>query len=442
MKSLRIIQIVPGSGGTFYCQNCLRDEALVQALRGLGHEVIMVPMYLPHFQGDFGLRPDAPVFFGAISTYLREKSAFFRKVPTWIQRMLDASFLLQWAGRKSGSTSAEGMEDMTLSMLRNPERHHGEELAQLIAWLKESGKPDVVHLSNALLMGLAEPIRRALNIPVVCSLQDENTWVDAMEPGAAQTIWRVMSDKAAHVAAFVSVSRAYAAQMQDRMDLHQDKIHVVPVGLTFPDCPPAPLPFDPPVIGFLSKLSPALGLDLLVDAFIAIKRSDLPEVQLRAFGGVIGSDKVFVADLERRIAREGFERDAAQFIPLYDPAAKQKFLSELTVLSVPIPQGEAFGLFQIEAMGFGIPVVQPDAGAFPEVIEATGGGVIYDALQPDGLRNTLVSLLRDPDRARRLGRLGHRSVREKFGVDQAARRTLDVYARCLNQTNAEHHASI
>ena len=44
---MKIVHIIPGTGGAFYCGNCLRDSHLVKALRTIGHDVIKVPMYLP-----------------------------------------------------------------------------------------------------------------------------------------------------------------------------------------------------------------------------------------------------------------------------------------------------------------------------------------------------------------------------------------------------------
>ena len=65
---MRILYILPGSGGSFYCQNCLRDMALADALRQRGHTVISMPLYLPATAQ--AAAPDAvPVFYGAVSLY-------------------------------------------------------------------------------------------------------------------------------------------------------------------------------------------------------------------------------------------------------------------------------------------------------------------------------------------------------------------------------------
>ena len=156
---MKIVHIVPGSGGTFYCENCMRDNALVKALRRMGHDVVMVPLYLPMFADDPELSEDVPVFFGGINVYLQQKLALFRKTPRWLDRLADARWILELAARKAGTTRAAGLGDMTLSMLRGADGNQAKELDRLIKWLAENERPDIVHLSNALLIGLARRIR-------------------------------------------------------------------------------------------------------------------------------------------------------------------------------------------------------------------------------------------------------------------------------------------
>jgi glycosyltransferase involved in cell wall biosynthesis len=102
-------------------------------------------------------------------------------------------------------------------------------------------------------------------------------------------------------------------------------------------------------------------------------------------------------------------------------------MQTISVLSVPSPRGESFGMFIAEALAAGVPVVQPDTGGYPEVVNATGGGLIYDVNDPDGLVNALESLLLDPDRARAMGQQGRDVVNEQYGVDRMADDVVRVY---------------
>ncbi|MFC1569901.1 glycosyltransferase [bacterium] len=265
---MRKIEIIPGTGGSFYCENCVRDSALVKGLRKLGHDVIMVPLYLPLSIDDPGLAEGSPLFFGAINLYLKQMFTPFRKAPKWLQNVLDSTPFLDFAAKRAGSTRAQGLEEMTISMLKGEDGNQAAELDQLIQWLKTEGKPDVVHLANALLLGLARRIKQELNVPVVCSLQDEDFWLDAMESHYLEETKRVLADRARDVDAFISVSHYFAEKMQSYIQMPPERLFIVPIGLDLAGYDPAPLDLDPPVIGYLSRLCPVLGLDILIDAFI------------------------------------------------------------------------------------------------------------------------------------------------------------------------------
>ncbi len=170
-RPLRIAYIVPGNAGRFYCENCLRDSGLVRALARLGHKPIEVPVYLPHqVEADRAANENAlpaPIFYGAINLYLKHQFAFFGNAPGWLNRLLDAPGLLRWASRLAGATEAHGMGELTLSMLKGERGGQAEELEKLIDWLRTEARPDVVHLSNMLLIGMARRIRQSLGVPVL-----------------------------------------------------------------------------------------------------------------------------------------------------------------------------------------------------------------------------------------------------------------------------------
>jgi glycosyltransferase involved in cell wall biosynthesis len=432
---MNVIHVTPSSGGSFYCQNCLRDAALLRALRQLGHDVVMAPMYLP-LTGDRG-EPlgDTPVFYGAVNLYLKQCLPFLSRAPRWLERWLDSPAVLGWAARKSGSTRAHGLEALTLSMLRGEDGRQAGQLDDLCAWLaQQQPKPDVIHLSNALLLGLARRLRQRLDVRIVCSLQDEDVWVDAMEPGAAEHIWGLMTERAADVDRFIAVSRYYAEKMRERLRLAPERVCVVPLGIELTGYAPAAAPVAPPVIGYLSRMSEPLGLGLLVEAFIRLKKdARFHDLRFKATGGMTGDDRLFVDGLRRRLEKHGILRDA-EFAPDFTREQRLAFLAALSVLSVPVRNGEAFGMYLLEAMAAGVPVVQPRVGAFPEIVEATGGGILYSPNDVHSLTGALASLLLDPERARELGRRGRAAVERDFSIERMARDVAAVYenARTLS----------
>jgi glycosyltransferase involved in cell wall biosynthesis len=409
----------------------MRDSALVRTLRTQGHDVTMVPMYLPILTDSEGISGDVPVFFGGINVYLQQHSKIFRSTPRWLDKMLDSPWMLRQAAAREGTVEASGLGPMTLSMMKGMDGNQKKELHRLVDWLVKHDKPDVVHLSNSLLLGLAPELKSTLGVPVLCSLQDEEMWLDAIDEPYNGMCWEAMASHAADVDAFVSVSQWYADEMCMRMSIDPTKMRVVPLGISLEDRDVAPRTFDPPVIGYLSKMTASLGLGVLVDAFITLKKNPrLSNLKLRATGGLLGGDVEFVAGLKQELAKHGIEGDA-EFLDGFDAAERRDFIQSLSVLSVPASDGEAFGMFITEALAAGVPVVQPDAGAYPEVVDATGGGVLYNTETPGALAEALESLLLDPDRARELGQQGRTAVFDRFGVERMAEDMAAVYGSLL-----------
>lgn len=406
---MRILSLTPGTGGTFYCQNCLRDGQMVRSLRKRGHDIVVVPLYLPILLDSEGLNNEK-VFFGGVNVYLQQRLGLFRNTPRWLDKLLDAPWMLRLAAKQEGSTRAADLGPMTYSMLQGRDGLQRKEFDRLLEWLKTEPKPDLVHVSNALLLGVAAEIRRVLGVPVVCSLQDEDTFIDAMTPAWRERVWKLMAEKARELDCFIAVSKWYAEKMRARLQLPPEKMRTVYLGVEWDFVEPIALDFQSPVLGFLSRIHPSQGFSDLMDAFIELKKDPrLKNLRLRATGGVTSGDKDYVREAMAHAERAGVAADV-EIIEEFNRAARHEFLRTLTVLSAPAREGEAFGLFTVEANAHGVPVVQPDAGAFKEIVETTGGGVIYDLADKTGLVESLRRVLTDHDFARALGAKGHAHV--------------------------------
>ena len=424
---MKVIHIDPGAGGTFYCQNCMRDCSLVHALRKQGLDVIMVPMYLPILIDSDEVSRDVPVFFGGINVYLQQQFSVFRYTPRWLDKLFDLPWMLRQAAAREATTEASELGPLTLSMLQGEDGNQKKEMSRLIEWLVHQEKPDLIHISNALLLGLAEPLKREVGVPIVCSLQDEQTWLVDMDDAHAKQCWEVMSAHAKHVDAFITVSEWNGKEMAQRLDIPADKMNIVPLGIDLDEREAQTPSFDPPVLGYLSKMTESLGLGLLVDAFIALKKKPgLENLKLRATGGQMGPDAAYVTGLKKILAAEGLEKDA-EFIEGFDPDQRNNFLQSISILSVPSTRGESFGMFIAEALMEGVPVVQPNTGGYAEVVHATGGGLVYDVNNPEGLVDALETLLRDPERAHAMGEHGRKQVIEHFGIERMASEVAAIY---------------
>lgn len=427
---MKIINIVPGFGGSFYCGNCLRDSSYVRSLVEAGHDAVTLPIYLPlTLNGE--KQSDTPVFYGAINIYLKQKFPFLRRMPKWLEHFFNSPFLMSYAAKKAGSTRAHGLEEITISMLKGHEGYQKEELQHLIDFLKHHEKPDVVHLSNALLMGLARKIKDELGIPVVCSLQDEDVWIDAMDDSYQEKLWNLFSEKAKDVDAFIAVSHFYGDVMKKRMNISEDKLNVIHVGIdpeVFEMSTPA---FDPPVIGFMSRMNEENGFEVFIDALIELKSiPEFKDVKLRCSGGQTGDDIKFIQRQVKKLKKHGFENDV-EFIEEYREKYLSEFFQPLTLLSVPVLKGEAFGLYQIESLACGVPLVQPALGAFPEIIEATRGGVTYTPNKSMALAKKLQEVLSNPDQLIEMSKAGRKSIEEHFNSRKLIKKMMNVYEQVV-----------
>lgn len=427
---MNIIQIIPGSGGSFYCGNCMRDSKYVNALRKLGHNVIKVPMYLPLFAEDQD-NSDIPIFYGAISTYLKQQYPIFRKAPKWFDKILNSKPLMKLAASMAGSTRADGLEDMTISMLLGEEGKQKDELDEMVNWISEHCKPDVIHISNALLLGLARRIREKMSVPVVCSLQDEDVWVDAMKPEFRQKIWNLMHDRSKDVDAMIGVSHFFSNEMKKKMNLPDDKVHCLYLGVDYEDYKFVSSAEKPRNVGYISRMCHENGFHIVVDAFILLKKDQrFKDVKLIATGGSTGDDSKYIKEQKRKIQNNGLEGDF-EIIDNFEGDARNVFFEKVAIVSVPVLIGEAFGMYLLESMASGIPVVQPALGAFPEIIELSEGGIIYEPNTSEILSETWKSILLDPEKLESLSNAARQGVKEKFNIHNHANEIVDLYKKLI-----------
>jgi len=423
---MRIIHIIPGSGGSFYCGNCLRDSKYVVALRKMGHEVIKVPMYLPLFAHEHD-HSGIPVFYGAISIYLKQLYPIFEKAPKWFDKFLNSKPMLKMAAGMAGSTRAKGLSEMTISMLKGEHGNQHEELDRMIDWIRNHYPADIVHLSNALLSGLAPRIKEKLEVPVYCSLQDEDVWIDVMKPEFRQEAWNLMHENARSIDRFISVSRYFSTFMKERIGLPDYKIKTIYLGIDPADYEYIPISEKPRNIGFISRMCEENGLDILVEAFISLKnRRGFQDVKLILTGGSTGDDKHYINKLKKRINESGFH-DQVEIRENFGEEGRKEFFRQVSVVSVPVKIGEAFGLYLLESMASGVPVVQPALGAFPEIIQKSGGGVIYKPNEPEILAGSLAGLLSDPQRLAGLSVAGYQGVHRFFDIFTHAKELVTSY---------------
>jgi glycosyltransferase involved in cell wall biosynthesis len=424
---VRILQITAGAGG-MYCGSCLRDNALAAELLARRHDVLLLPVYTPTLTDEENVS-DGHVFFGGISVYLEQHVPLFRKSPAVLDRLWDKASVIRAATGRGVSVDPDDLGGLTVSTLKGEEGFQAKEFRKLLGHLDGLPAFDLVVLPNSLLISLAPALKRALGCPVVCTLQGEDLFLEGLrEPYRAESK-ALIARHAASVDGFVATSAYYADFMAGYLGLDPAKVHTVPLGITLDGHHPAEGPRSGPfVFGYLARIAPEKGLHLLAEAYRILRREHgLVECRLAVAGYLAPADRGYMADVTARLREWGLDGEF-RYHGALDRDAKIAFLHSIDALSVPSPYAEPKGLYLLEALANGVPCVQPRHGAFPEVLARTGGGLLFEPNDAHSLAAQLLTLARDPDAARALGRHGAAGVREHHSVARMADRALEVYA--------------
>jgi glycosyltransferase involved in cell wall biosynthesis len=433
-NSPTIAYLTAGAAG-MYCGSCLHDNTLARELHRMGVDVHLIPAYTPIRTDEENAAIDR-VFFGGINVYLEQKVPLFRYLPSWLTSWLDRPGVLRWATSGGIETDARQLGAMTVSMLRGRHGHQRKELKKLVRWLGRELKPDLIVLTNSMLSGCLPDIKDALGVPALVNLQGDDVFLDSLVEPFRSQIMDLIQGLMRQADGFLVNSQYYAQHMAAYLDIPSDKIHQVPLGI---DVTGFPTPLDtlpaldnrPPTIGYLARLTPTKGLHLLVDAVIHLHRQlGHKNIRLHLAGWLGKSDRAYAEEQFDKLRAAGLE-GAYSYAGTIDRAEKVEFLRGLDVLSVPTTYREPKGLYVLEALAAGVPVVQPDHGAFPELLAATGGGRLVPPDDPVALADTLAQLLADPAECRALGQAGQETVWRDFDAPTMARQTWEVYRRFL-----------
>jgi glycosyltransferase involved in cell wall biosynthesis len=386
-----------------------------------------IPLYLPPDETNFENGFDKEVFFGAISMFLREKVRFLRNMPSFMDKIFDSKPLLKIAARQAGATRTHGYEGLTLNMIEGGNAFRKDEVDRLVQHLVKGGKPDIIHLSNALIIGIAKHIKKRINVKIVCSLLNEDDWIDEMDEPYRSLAWKMIAKEAQHIDSFVTPSNYFMNLFTARTDLKSTNIHIVPLGFDPEFTMPEKNESHDPAIGFFSRINYHNGFDKLVDAFIDLKaRNVLPGLTLNVCGGFTGDDKPFITSQMKKIREKGFQKSVKIFHEFHGDN-KIAFFRAVDVISVPVRKYDGYGLYILEANSAGIPVVQPSTGAFPELLGKTEGGIIYSPDTVEELSAALLRLLNDRKSISVLGETGSKRVRSELSLAKMSSGLSAVY---------------
>jgi glycosyltransferase involved in cell wall biosynthesis len=428
------ILYLTGGAGQMYCGSCLRDNALATELKSRGHDVTLLPVYTPTLTDEVNVSQDK-VFFGGISVYLEQYVSLFRNSPKWLDRLWDSRALLDLASRRSISTSPRMLGEMTVSMLEGEAGYQHKEISKLLDWLRDKDAPDIVSLPYTLLLGLAKPIKESLNRPVFCTLQGEDLFLEGLQEPYCSKAKELIRAQLSNVDAFISVSEYYADFMPEYLGIPRGKIHVVPLGINLEGYEKKQRRRSEPfTIGFFARLAPEKGLHVLADAYRRLRKDEsLTNARLEVAGYLAPEHRKYLEDIEQEMKSSGFGEEFS-YRGVLNREQKISFLQTLDVLSVPATYNEPKGIFLLEAMACGIPVVQPRRGGFTEIVEKTGGGLLVEADDVNSLARGILRLARAPELLEELSESGFAKVREHYSVARMADSSLDAYESLLKPT--------
>ncbi len=415
-----------------FCGSCMHDNTLAAALVAQGHDALLMPTYTPIRTDEMDVS-SRKIYFGGINVYLQQKSWLFRKTPWFVDQLLNARWLLKFVSRWANQTPYEDLGDLTISMLKGEHGFQKKEIEKLVHALETELKPQIVNLTNVLLSGIVPTMKERLKIPVLATLQGDDVFLEALpEPYKSQAM-DLIRENCRRFDGFVSTSEYYADFMSNYFDIPREKIDIVYPGLNLkghggerPERNGEPF-----TIGYFARIDPDKGFHNIVDAFCILKSSDgCPPCRLRASGWMGEHNRPYYEQQINKLEDANLLSDF-EYVDCPDHASKVRFLRQIDVLSVPTTYREPKGLYLLEAWANGIPVVQPQHGSFPELIEATGGGLLAAPDDPEDLALVLREVLDDPVRVTEMGRKAQQVVKERFHADAMAIATVDVYRKYL-----------
>ncbi len=420
-----------------YCGSCLQGNVLVGALSKAGVDAMLLPMYMP-VRTDQTNHSLQYVAYGGVNVYLQQRWSLFQRTPWLVDHLLDRPALLRCLSRWAGTTQPGALGPLTVSMLQGEEGRQRKELAKLLHILGNVLKPDLVHLNNALLAGVAPTLRHHLNVPVVCSLTGEDAFLDQLPSPHREQAWQLLGERMAEVDVLMALSRYYADVMAERLCLPRGWINVVPPGL---DCESQDLANEGRSrlpegaafrVGFFSRIAPEKGLHLLAEAVTLLaKDPSLPPVELHAGGYLATAERPYLAEVERLMAEAGL-KDRFHYHGAPDYAGKMAMLKSFDAFCLPTLLPESKGLPALEAWAVGVPAVLPNHGAFVELIAETRGGLLHEPGNAALLADGIATIIGDPEQAEAYGWQAQMCVHQRYNESTLAARTIELYRKTLD----------
>jgi glycosyltransferase involved in cell wall biosynthesis len=270
-----------------------------------------------------------------------------------------------------------------------------------------------------------------MNVKIVCSLLNEDDWIEEMIEPFKSRAWELIAREAKNVDMFVTPSRYYKDFFISKTGLSDEIIDVIPLGID-PEFSEKPKTIGrPPAIGYFCRMNSFNGFDKITDAFIELKKQNVvPNLKLHLCGGYTSDDKPFISKHLKKIKANGFIKDVKIFYE-FQGNKKADFFNSVDVISVPVRKYDGYGLYILEANLAGIPVVQPATGAFPEIVSTTGGGLIYKPDTVEALVEALTRIMTNNELRLSLAKTGFEKAKSEFSLNKMSQELDILYKKVI-----------
>ena len=432
---MKVTYITAGAAN-MYCGACIRDNALVSEFLSRGLDIELVPLYTPTLTDETNVSLGT-TFFGGINVYLQQHFSLFRSTPWALDRILDSSWVLNSVGQWGTRTDPKHLGEITVSVLQGESGYQHKELEKLLSWLQDRSHPDLIHLGNSLLSGLALPLKRALACPVCCTLQGEEFFIESLpEPHRSRSREKIRAN-VEFIDQFHAVNSRHAKFMREYLRIPAEKIYTIHVGINSNDFrlrhTSKSSPFS---VGFLARIVPEKGLHILCEAFRKVV-DELGSIEARLLvAGTPGIGQTSYLKKIRQRMKEWGLTQSFEYRGQLNRSEKIDFLRDLDVFSVPTCYDEPKGLSILEAMACGVPVVLPRRAGFTDIVERTGGGLLVEPDNAGALARGLLALQRDTGYSEKLGQRGQEGVRQHYDIHKMGDATLKSYSKLLQPSQS------
>jgi glycosyltransferase involved in cell wall biosynthesis len=409
---MKLVYFTAGAAG-MYCGSCMLDNALAKAMIRQGDDCLLVPLYTPIRTDEEDVSAQK-VFFGGVNVFLQQKFPLARYLPSWMDSFLNQPWIIRKLTANTGKTSPKLLGSLAVSMLRGIDGYQRKEVIRLCDWLAHEDHADAIVLTNLLIGGCIPELRRRLKVPIYVILQGDDIFLDSLLAHDREQVIQAMKKLVPQIEGFVVYSRDYGNRMASLFDIPFSRINVVPLGIDLKEFQPEfQKTTDNPIerndksiqrtatddhrrfrIGYFARMSPEKGLHLLVDAFIDLtKRLGNDRFELSLAGWLGPQHETFWNEQKSKLCQAGLDGNWS-YAGSIDRQEKVEFLRQLDLFCVPTTYAEPKGLFVLEAVAAGVPYLQPNHGAFPEMHERLQSGWLFEANNPNDLLKHLVTAVR------------------------------------------------